>query len=76
MFRVIITWNLIQGIYIFFLKRLKRERKLIGIFSDLGMYDRVIVQDVIKGIAQTQQVDADARHQFKGMHMQLIYIYI
>ncbi|RCH92225.1 Replication factor C (RF-C) subunit [Rhizopus azygosporus] len=33
--------------------------------SDLGMYDRVIVQDVIKGIAQTQQVDANARHQFK-----------
>lgn len=31
------------------------------------MYDRVIVQDVIKGIAQTQQVDANARHQFKGM---------
>ncbi|KAG1057520.1 hypothetical protein G6F43_000639 [Rhizopus delemar] len=33
--------------------------------SDLGMYDRVIVQDVIKGIAQTQQIDANARHQFK-----------
>lgn len=43
-------------------------------FSDLGIYDRVIVQDVIKGIAQTQQVDANARHQFKGMHMQLIYV--
>ncbi|KAI8388776.1 DNA clamp loader [Radiomyces spectabilis] len=33
--------------------------------SDLGMYDRVIVQDVIKGIAQTQQIDANARHPFK-----------
>ncbi|KAG1145105.1 hypothetical protein G6F37_004202 [Rhizopus arrhizus] len=33
--------------------------------SDLGMYDRVIVQDVIKGIAQTQQIDANAKHQFK-----------
>lgn len=30
------------------------------------MYDRVIVQDVIKGIAQTQQIDANAKHQFKG----------
>lgn len=34
--------------------------------SDLGMYDRVIVQDVIKSIAQTQQIDANAKHQFKG----------
>jgi replication factor C subunit 3/5 len=30
------------------------------------MYDRVIVQDVIKGIAQTQQIDANAKHQFKS----------
>lgn len=34
--------------------------------SDLGIYDRVIVQDVIKGIAQTQQIDSNAKHQFKG----------
>ncbi|KAG1409157.1 hypothetical protein G6F60_000886 [Rhizopus arrhizus] len=33
--------------------------------SDLGIYDRVIVQDVIKSIAQTQQFDVNARHQFK-----------
>ncbi|KAI9499132.1 DNA clamp loader [Zychaea mexicana] len=33
--------------------------------SDLGMYDRVIVQDVIKGIASTKQIDANAKHQFK-----------
>ncbi|KAI7907029.1 DNA clamp loader [Cokeromyces recurvatus] len=33
--------------------------------SDLGMYDRVIVQDVIKSIAQSQQIDANAKHQFK-----------
>ncbi|KAF1803182.1 DNA clamp loader [Mucor lusitanicus] len=33
--------------------------------SDLGIYDRVIVQDVIKGIAQTQQIDSNAKHQFK-----------
>jgi hypothetical protein len=30
------------------------------------MYDRVIVQDVIKSIAQTQQIDTNAKHQFKG----------
>ncbi|KAI9273612.1 DNA clamp loader [Sporodiniella umbellata] len=33
--------------------------------SDLGIYDRVIVQDVIKSIAQSQQIDASAKHQFK-----------
>lgn len=39
---------------------------LTDLLSDLGMYDRVIVQDVIKGIAQTQQIDSNAKHQFKG----------
>ncbi|KAI8366528.1 P-loop containing nucleoside triphosphate hydrolase protein [Blakeslea trispora] len=33
--------------------------------SDLGLYDRAIVQDVIKSIAQTQQIDSNAKHQFK-----------
>ncbi|KAI9245087.1 P-loop containing nucleoside triphosphate hydrolase protein [Phascolomyces articulosus] len=33
--------------------------------SDLGVYDRVIVQDVIKDIAQSKQIDANAKHQFK-----------
>lgn len=37
------------------------------LYSDLGMYDRVIVQDVIKSIAQTQQIDANAKHHFKGL---------
>ena len=31
------------------------------------MYDRVIVQDVIKGVAQSKQIDANAKHQFKGI---------
>lgn len=34
--------------------------------SDLGIYDRVIVQDVIKAVAQSQQIDANAKHSFKG----------
>ncbi|ORZ02970.1 DNA clamp loader [Syncephalastrum racemosum] len=33
--------------------------------SELEIYDRVIVQDVIKNIAQTQQVDSKAKHNFK-----------
>jgi|JXWR01.1.fsa_nt_gb hypothetical protein len=42
-------------------------------YSDLGIYDRVIVQDVIKSIAQTQQFDVNARHQFKGKELTKTY---
>ncbi|OZJ05051.1 Replication factor C subunit 5 [Bifiguratus adelaidae] len=33
--------------------------------SDVGMYDRMVVQELIKDVAQTQQVDANAKHRFK-----------
>ncbi|KAJ3091183.1 Replication factor C (RF-C) subunit, partial [Quaeritorhiza haematococci] len=33
--------------------------------SDVGIYDRVVIQDLIKEIAQTQQVDASAKRPFK-----------
>ncbi|KAL1922833.1 uncharacterized protein VTP21DRAFT_9209 [Calcarisporiella thermophila] len=33
--------------------------------SDVGIYDRVVVQDLIKEMAQTQQVDASASRRFK-----------
>ncbi|KAI9289633.1 P-loop containing nucleoside triphosphate hydrolase protein [Umbelopsis sp. AD052] len=33
--------------------------------SDVGMYDRAVVQDLIKEVAQTQQIDANAKHRFK-----------
>ena len=35
--------------------------------SEVGNYDRVVIQELIKEIAQTQQVDINARHKFKGM---------
>ena len=35
--------------------------------SDVGMYDRVVVQEIIKDIAQTQQVDSgQSARSFKG----------
>jgi replication factor C subunit 3/5 len=34
--------------------------------SDVGMYDRVVIQDILKEIAQTQQVDLNAKQKFKG----------
>lgn len=33
--------------------------------SEAGSYDRVVVQDLLKEIAQTQQVDLGAKHRFK-----------
>lgn len=32
------------------------------------MYDRVVIQDILKEIAQTQQVDLNAKQRFKGKH--------
>ncbi|KAJ3357120.1 Subunit of heteropentameric Replication factor C (RF-C) [Entophlyctis luteolus] len=34
--------------------------------SDVGMQDRLVVQELIKEVAQTQQVDASAKKSFKG----------
>lgn len=36
------------------------------LISDAGSYDRLVIQDILKEIAQTQQVDQNARHRFKG----------
>ncbi|KAA1477160.1 P-loop containing nucleoside triphosphate hydrolase protein [Dentipellis sp. KUC8613] len=33
--------------------------------SEVGNYDRIVIQEVLKEIAQTQQVDLNARHRFK-----------
>jgi replication factor C subunit 3/5 len=37
--------------------------------SDVGLHDRVVVQDIIKEIAQTQQVDVQAARRFKVVVM-------
>lgn len=33
---------------------------------DVGQYDRIVIQDILKEIAQTQQVDLNAKQKFKG----------
>jgi replication factor C subunit 3/5 len=33
----------------------------------VGNYDRVVIQELLKDIAQTQQVDVSAKHRFKGI---------
>lgn len=34
--------------------------------SEVGHYDRVVIQEILKEIAQTQQVDLNAKQRFKG----------
>ncbi|KAG8736476.1 Replication factor C (RF-C) subunit, partial [Ceratobasidium sp. 428] len=34
-------------------------------YSDVGMYDRVVISEILKEIAQTQQVDLNAKQRFK-----------
>jgi hypothetical protein len=42
-----------------------------GMRSDVGMYDRVVIQEILKEIAQTQQVDLAAKQRFKGVSSKL-----
>ena len=34
--------------------------------SDVGIYDYIVVQEIIKEIAQYRQLDSSAKHPFKG----------
>ena len=40
--------------------------------SDAGMYDRIVVQEMIKTIAQTQQLDSHGQREFKGINIKLL----
>lgn len=35
--------------------------------SDVGIYDRIVIQDILKEMAQTQQVDLNAKKRFKAV---------
>lgn len=40
--------------------------------SDAGIYDRIIIQDLIKEVAQTKQLDMQAARNFKGTTRQAV----
>lgn len=41
--------------------------RTLEFFSEAGNYDRVVIQELLKEIAQTQQVDLNAKQRFKGL---------
>jgi replication factor C subunit 3/5 len=64
--RVTITSSLRRGSY----HTSARIRSTVGLIvlpcSEVGNYDRVVIQEILKEIAQTQQVDVSAKQRFKG----------
>lgn len=67
---VIITWKLTQGIYfkisMICLKFTKPDiANLCQNYSDVGIYDRIVVQELIKDMASTAQLNTTNLREFK-----------
>lgn len=39
--------------------------------NDAGIYDRIVVQEMIKNIAQSQQLDINGQREFKGIQVNI-----
>lgn len=44
--------------------------------SDAGMYDRIVVMELIKTVAQTHQLDSTKQRHFKGKTSQVDIFYL
>ena len=40
---------------------------IISSSSDAGIYDRIVVQELIKTVAQSHQLESSTQREFKGM---------
>jgi hypothetical protein len=37
-----------------------------NLFSEVGFSDRLVIQEFLKDVAQTKQIDVSIKHDFKG----------
>lgn len=58
-------WNHAEVPYVRPLRHIHENADTIT-SSDVGIYDRIVIQEILKEIAQTQQVDLNAKQRFKG----------
>jgi len=45
------------------------------LFSEVGFSDRVVIQQFLKDVAQTKQVDLSIKHDFKGNINMLFFLF-
>ena len=43
-------------------------------FSDAGIYDRVVIQELIKTVAQSHQLESSSQKEFKGIEISFQFI--
>lgn len=45
------------------------------LFSEVGFSDRLVIQEFLKEVAQTKQVNLSVNHEFKGNINMIFYYY-
>lgn len=46
------------------------------LFSDAGNQDRVVIQELIKTVAQSQQIQSSTQRDFKGINISIVPIHL
>jgi len=44
--------------------------------SDVGIYDRVVIQELLKTVAQSHQLDSSSQREFKGLQHSICLLVI
>lgn len=57
---------IILFVFFYFLFQLCFLLKFCSLYSDAGNQDRVVIQELIKTVAQSQQIQSSTQREFKG----------